>query len=212
MTPHLIPVVFLGASAAIIWSLPALRIANTLAAALLDVVISVLAWPEWERRKLAAATGVAIDAVSFYLQAMQRDLSLGICVSPELLTSVRRDACRAIDALDSLASEMRHETPLCEQRVAAANVIVRHLRRLVHTVSPLEHLAAGTSHPDRCRLAAINVKCIALLRGARVARDESGDGAILPADHAPPAFFVRVIAQKATESAAAVGAVRARIS
>lgn len=212
MTPHFIPVVFLDASAAITWSLAAVRIANNRAPALLDVVVSVLARPERERTRLAAAACIAIDAVSSYLQAMQRDLSLGICVSPELLTSARRDACRAIDELDSLASAMRHETPSCEQCVAAANVIVRHLRRLVDTVSPLEHLAAGTSHPDRCRLAAINVKCIALLRGAQVARDESGDGAIPPADHAPPAFFVQVIAQKATESAAAVGAVRATIS
>jgi len=212
LTPHLIRVVFLGASAVITRSPGALRIANSLAAALLDIVGSVLAWPEQERTKLAAATGTAIDAVSSYLQAMQRVLSLGICVSPELVTSARRDACRAIDELDSLAAAMRLETPSGEQRVAAANVIVRHLRRLIGTVSPLEHVAAGTSHPDRCRLAAINVKCIALLRGARVARDESGDGAILPADHAPPAFFVQVIAQKATESAAAVAAVHARLS
>ncbi|MCT6562971.1 hypothetical protein N4307_15490, partial [Staphylococcus aureus] len=67
LTPHFILVAHLGMPTGSPWTLAALRIGNSVAGAIVAVLISLIAWPEWEARKLTPMTSAAIDAVCAYL-------------------------------------------------------------------------------------------------------------------------------------------------
>ncbi|WP_175148302.1 FUSC family protein [Paraburkholderia ultramafica] len=205
LTPHFILVAYLGAPAGSPWLLAALRIGNSLAGAIVAVVVSVIAWPEWERRKLASVSSRAIASASAYLDAVCNFVSVGE-IAPGALAAARRNACVAIDELHALAAAMRLEMFSSGHRIACARDLAWHLRRLVGVASPLECLAGAMSDTDRQRLAALGSSCLSLLDGADHEHDFKGNASSVKA--LTPSLFVRIIEREALASAADIGHMR----
>ena len=206
LTPHFILVAHLGTPAGSPRLLAALRIGNSLAGALVAVVASVLAWPEWERRKLDSVSTRSVTAVSTYLEGI-RELVSGGAIAPHALAVARRNACTAIDDLHALAAAMRLEVISSGPRMQHARDLVVHLRRLVGIASPVECLAAGMNERDRQRLAMLGSTCIALLRGDT---HEGTEGARSLHD-TPPRHFVDIAERDAVQVARHAGLIGRRM-
>ncbi|CAN0626685.1 conserved membrane protein of unknown function [Burkholderia multivorans] len=211
LTPHFILVAHLGAPDGPPWALAVSRVGNSVAGALIGVLVSLVAWPEWERHKLASAATRAISAVSTYLDAILGGDAFGRNMDEQAVAAVRRDACIAIDDLDAVIAAMRLETLLSNHRMSHASVLVSRLRHVVGVVSPLECAADGLAGADRARLAEVAGWCVAVMNGQR----DVGQGiaSLAPsADASPePAFTVRHFEQQAMESAAVIGAIRSHL-
>ncbi|MGP8436401.1 FUSC family protein [Paraburkholderia fungorum] len=211
LTPHFILVAHLGAPAGSPELLAALRIGNSVAGALVAVVVSLLAWPEWERRKLESVAARSIVAVSGYLAAMREFVSSG-AIEPLALAQARRNACAAIDELQVLGTAMRLEVMSSRYGMACARDLVVHLRRLIGIASPIECLAAGMNERDRQRFAVLGATCIALLRGQapdKYAHDTCGNEASLRDGQSRQ--FVDIAERDAVRSAKSAGIIRARM-
>jgi hypothetical protein len=127
------------------------------------------------------------------------------------IAALRRQACLAVDALESVISATRLESLSSNHRAAHASVLMLRLRKLVGVVSPLEGADAALDHADRARLAALAQSVGALLRATREQR--AGLRAQLQAaDDAEPAaqtrsFFARHIEHEVIDGALAVSMV-----
>ncbi len=211
LTPHFILVAHLGTPDGPPWALAVSRVGNSVAGALIGVLVSLVAWPEWERHKLASAATRAISAVSTYLDAILGGDAFGRNMDEQAVAAVRRDACIAIDDLDAVIAAMRLETLSSNHRMSHASVLVSRLRHVVGVVSPLECAADGLAGPDRARLAEVAGWCVAVMNGRR----DVGHGIASPAPSAgaspEPPFTVRHFEQQAMESAAVIGAIRSHL-
>ncbi|WP_080400410.1 FUSC family protein [Burkholderia ubonensis] len=157
LTPHFILVAYLGAPVASPWLLAGMRVANSIAGALVGLGVSVLAWPEWEHGRLDAVSSRAIADVTEYVELV-RAFASKPGVDAEALIAARRRACGATDELDALSAAMRLET-VSKRRphIDDARELVRHLRDAVGAAAPLECFAANMSDARRERLAAIEL-------------------------------------------------------
>jgi uncharacterized membrane protein YccC len=156
LTPHFILVAYLGAPVASPWLLAGIRVANSVAGALVALGVSVLAWPEWERGKLDAVSNRAIAAVAEYIELVRAFVSKRGVEADDLIAA-RRRACGATDELDALTAAMRLETGTKRSRIDDACELVRQLRDAVGGAAPLECLAASMSEARRERLATVDL-------------------------------------------------------
>ena len=185
------------------WTLAALRIGNSVAGAIVAVLISLIAWPEWEARKLTPMTSAAIDAVCAYLDAVRNAASQGPAGALEV-EAARRNACVSIDRLDALASAMRRELIWSRRRGQRVSELVWHLRRLVGIAAPFECIAATL------RIALLSASCMRWLRGSRAMYrflEPTARVAGTPSHH-----FLHVSERRAAESAKFAGAMYAELA
>lgn len=140
LTPHFILVAYLGAPIASPWLLAGMRIANSIAGALVALGVSVLAWPDWERGRLDAVSSRAIAAVTEYVELVRTFVATR-GVDDDTLVAARRRACGATDELDALSVAMRLETVSKRpSHIDDARELVRRLRNAVGAAAPLECL------------------------------------------------------------------------
>ncbi|MBM2774537.1 FUSC family protein [Burkholderia territorii] len=141
LTPHFILVAYLGAPIASPWLLAGMRVANSIAGALVALGVSVLAWPDWERGRLDAVSSSAIAAVTEYIELVRTFVTTR-GIDEDALIATRRRACTATDELDALLTAMRVETVLKRRcHTGDARELVRHLRDAIGAAAPLECLA-----------------------------------------------------------------------
>ncbi|WP_321783915.1 FUSC family protein [Paraburkholderia sp. J94] len=228
LTSHFVLVAHLGTPVGEPWDLAVSRVLNSLAGVAVGVAASFLAWPEWEQHKLGPAAAHALKCVSEYVQAVLRghasaseseSANSADAAQREAqaernardIAALRRQACLAVDALESVISATRLESLSSNHRAAHASVLMLRLRKLVGVVSPLEGADAALDHADRARLAALAQSVGALLRATREQR--AGLRAQLQAaDDAEPAtqtrsFFARHIEHEVIDGALAVSMV-----
>ncbi|WP_310634484.1 FUSC family protein, partial [Paraburkholderia sp.] len=228
LTSHFVLVAHLGTPVGEPWDLAVSRVLNSLAGVAVGVAASFLAWPEWEQHKLGPAAAHALKCVSEYVQAVLRghasaseseSANSADTAQREAqaernardIAALRRQACLAVDALESVISATRLESLSSNHRAAHASVLMLRLRKLVGVVSPLEGADAALDHADRARLAALAQSVGALLRATREQR--AGLRAQLQAaDDAEPAtqtrsFFARHIEHEVIDGALAVSMV-----
>ncbi|MBR7964077.1 FUSC family protein [Burkholderia vietnamiensis] len=145
LTPHFILVAYLGAPIASPWLLAGMRVANSIAGALVALGVSVLAWPDWERRRLDAVSSDATAAVTEYVELVRAFVTTH-GVDADALVAARRRACTATDELDTLLAAMRLETVARRRRhIDDARELVRRLRDAVGAAAPLECLTPDMS-------------------------------------------------------------------
>ncbi|WP_173004122.1 FUSC family protein [Ralstonia pickettii] len=209
LTPHFILVAHLGMPAGSPWMLAALRIGNSVAGAIVAVLISLIAWPEWEARKLAPLTSAAIDAVCAYLDAVRNAASEERAVAWQVEVA-RRNACVSIDRLDALASAMRRELIWSRRRGKRVSELVWHLRRLVGIAAPFECIAATLPEQERRRIALLASSCMRWLRGSRAMYRFLEPTARVPGT--PLHHFLQVSERRAAESAKFAGAMYSELA
>ena len=209
LTPHFILVAHLGMPTGSPWMLAALRIGNSVAGAIVAVLISLIAWPEWEARKLTPMTGAAIDAVCAYLDAVRNAASEERAGAWQVEVA-RRNACVSIDRLDALASAMRRELIWSRRRGKRVSELVWHLRRLVGIAAPFECIAATLPEQERQRIALLASSCMRWLRGSRAMYrflEPTARVAGTPSHH-----FLHVSERRAAESAKFAGGMYAALA
>ncbi|MBY4727421.1 MULTISPECIES: FUSC family protein [Burkholderia] len=167
LTPHFILVAYLGMPVASPWLLAGIRVANSVAGALVALGVSVLAWPEWERGKLDAVSNRAIAAVAEYIELVRAFVSKRGVEADDLIAA-RRRACCATDELDALSAAMRLETGTERSRIDDACELVRQLRNAVGGAAPLECLAVSMSDARRERLATVDLSGVEMPADATV--------------------------------------------
>ncbi|WP_104656367.1 FUSC family protein [Ralstonia insidiosa] len=209
LTPHFILVAHLGMPTGSPWTLAALRIGNSVAGAIVAVLISLIAWPEWEARKLTPMTSAAIDAVCAYLDAVRNAASEERAGAWQV-EAARRNACVAIDKLDALASAMRRELIWSRRRGQRVSELVWHLRRLVGIAAPFECIAATMPEQERRRIALLASSCMRWLRGSRAMYRFLEPTARV--EGTPSHHFLHVSERRAAESAKFAGAMYAELA
>ncbi|WP_176081121.1 FUSC family protein [Paraburkholderia tropica] len=234
LTSHFVLVAHLGTPVGEPWDLAVSRVLNSLAGVAVGVAASFLAWPEWEQHKLGPAAAHALKCVSEYVQAVLRGRASESADNTQQeqhaeqqaernareIAALRRQACLAVDALESVISATRLESLSSNHRAAHASVLMLRLRKLVGVVSPLEGADAALDHADRARLAALAQSVGALLRATREQRAglraqlQAADStesieSIASADYATHArsFFARHIEHEVIDGALAVSMV-----
>lgn len=209
LTPHFILVAHLGMPTGSPWMLAALRIGNSVAGAVVAVLISLIAWPEWEARKLPPMASAAIDAVCAYLDAIRNAASEARAGAWQL-EAARRNACVSIDRLDALASAMRREVIWSRRRGKRVSALVWHLRRLVGIAAPFECIVVTMQEQERRRIALLASSCRRWLRGSRAMYrflEPTAGVAGTPSHH-----LLHVSERRAAESAKVAGAMYAELA
>ncbi|MGY4730701.1 FUSC family protein [Burkholderia pyrrocinia] len=212
LTPHFILVAHLGTPAGAPLALAVSRVGNSAAGALVGVLVSMIAWPEWERRKLTSAATCAISAATKYLNAILDRDKLERIPTPHAVAAVRREACIAVDELDAVIAAIRLETLSSSHYISYANVLVVHLRRLIGDVSPLECRDNGFVDADRERLAALAGHCTAVIRG--LSETELSPNTLGPfvCVSSKQSLSVRHIEQRVMENARVISAMRSNLA
>ncbi|QUN32594.1 FUSC family protein (plasmid) [Cupriavidus sp. KK10] len=207
LTPHFILVAYLGTPAGPPWALAFSRVGNSVAGAMVGVVVSLIAWPEWERHKLGAVAARAISAVMTYINM----ISIGDEFGPEkdlcTVAAVRRDACLAIDELEGVVNAMRLEPLSSSHRISHASVLTAHLGGLVGVMSTLECVPDTLGDGDDARLSGLAGRCTTLMRGQRRV-DAHASLATMPDTSPHQSFLLQHVEQQAMEHAFVIGMVR----
>ena len=191
LTPQFVLVAQLGASAMPPWALALSRLENSVAGAVVGLLVSLLVWPEWERSRLAQCKQAAMLATRAYVMAALARVAGASGRSRDAEVRLRRQAYMALDALDAAVQSVRFESFGGGHQLALLTRIARRLRELVGVGSLLEYGEASLKGDERHHLTDLaRWAC-----GAWGSADPSGPLPAMPAKSSPEAratvFLVR---------------------
>jgi len=152
LTPQFVLVAQLANSGLPPWALALSRLENSVAGAVVGLVVSFLIWPEWERHRLAGCGERAVLATRSYVAAGLDDVTSAVRHPASHWMRLRREACVAIDELEAVVAAVRLEPFHRTHHLAVSMVTVMRLRGLVGAVSLLEVGETALSEDERRRL------------------------------------------------------------
>ncbi len=210
LTSHFILVAHLGAPAGSEWLLAVSRLGNSVAGALVGVAFSLFAWPDREHHRLSHVAARAISATDAYLQSLTRCLAQPAQRDRADLTTLRRQACLAIDTLEATIAAIRFESLAVNQRAACASVLMQRTRTLVGALSPLEHIDDALSEADLIVLGELVREAQAIIGGASYGRG-GPPPRLVEGVLKPTSCYAREIRHEVMESAWTVQTLQPRV-
>jgi uncharacterized membrane protein YccC len=119
--------------------------------------------PSWERRRLPAALGVALDAIAHYVDLAITEIAAGRHRGMAL-ADARRDVGIALEQVESSLERMLAEPASVQHRAEDAVFMVTYFRRLTAAVTAID---AGEVTPDAETLARVRAYVAMVLGAAR---------------------------------------------